>query len=995
MSLVVQTVAWERRGEPLRFGVWQLVHRSDVWMGARSGVFYADELAAAEVAELRELCAARRLPEPQPRKQFVDQVLYRAVFKQELALVGLFLPVDLGRLAVDWSKADSGGISLTVWTHPKPARRAKGSARRRPALANGEVENSSRPRVVVLMLDGQRPLIEFTRAHDPDAADLIAEGSDGEIDPRYRKRGRFHSLAMHASALTGSRIETLAEACETFGIEPPTPCLGRDLASRLDAAWAELAATVELNTRLLAEHERVAPGLLAPDRAYSAASYGRAFLNGAGITPPLLRNPDFPRPALGASMGAFFGGECAGSVRATREPLPCEFLDYTSLYPVVAKLQAADAILKADRLEVVEEDPAELAAWLATLTDEQLFTPGFHASLALRFVELTPDGQWLPHRLPAGKHWKLQVGPLSGDEPRWFALADIVRATLKDGPPLRIAQACGIAAVGRQRGLWPVRLPSGRIVDPDEDLLFALAEERLDGGSWQGAKTCANTCSFGLFAQTDTSETPGQKLLQHVWLPDGRLLYERGADVEAPGRWYFPPLAASITAGARLLLYLAGRLVEQAGGTVAYVDTDALAVVATRDGGLVVCPGGPERNEQGADHVRALSFAEVDAIRDRLEALNPYTADHGQPPRLLKIEADNIDPDGLPREAFLHARSTKNYDRYITDNDGGVAITKPSEHGLGHLHPHWPEPGNWIREGRTYLLQADLALPAKAPECFDATAISLLRITSWKELQRLNPTRSRRRRGKGLRPFARIAVAHVNPLYRDENGERVVPVASWHDGLTPEDASWHDLRDGRHLKLRPTATQLRERDLTVGGAIPVQTIRDVFNQLAQRHDHGLDHTGRPTSPNTSGIIKPAVTQAIATIAIGRETHDSDRVGITTDPAYRTYTDPDGNAWQLARDTLRKLAPGLLRPGRPREADKRALIQHAGELARRELAKTGEVDLPTDPIVACHRYLSSTGHLRTVCERCGRRLSKRERRWCAECRPHRKRLDRGA
>lgn len=325
VSLVLHTVAYPRPGEPLRFGVWQLVHLGGTWMGERRGVFYDDDLPADQAAEIRELCAARGLPEPQTRKQFVQEPLYRACFKRELPLVSLFVPVDLGRLAVDWSRANNGGISLTLWTHSKQRRRKKGAARRRPLLANGEVENSTRPRVVVLMLDGQRPLIEFTRAFDPDEADLIAEGSEGEIDLGYRKRGRFHSLAMHAAALTGERIETLADACAAFDLDLPASSSGDTLAANLDSALSALETTIALQKRLLVEHEHVAHGLLAPDRAYSAASYGRAFINGTGVESPLLRNPDFSRETLAAAMGAFFGGECGVGIRMPLADLPCLF----------------------------------------------------------------------------------------------------------------------------------------------------------------------------------------------------------------------------------------------------------------------------------------------------------------------------------------------------------------------------------------------------------------------------------------------------------------------------------------------------------------------------------------------------------------------------------------------------------------------------------------------------------------------------------------------
>jgi hypothetical protein len=53
-------------------------------------------------------------------------------------------------------------------------------------------------------------------------------------------------------------------------------------------------------------------------------------------------------------------------------------------------------------------------------------------------------------------------------------------------------------------------------------------------------------------------------------------------------------------------------------------DTDSMAILATEVGGLVPCSGGKDRLPSGQEAVRALSWAQVDAIRARLDALKPY-----------------------------------------------------------------------------------------------------------------------------------------------------------------------------------------------------------------------------------------------------------------------------------------------------------------------------------------------------------------------------------
>jgi hypothetical protein len=172
--------------------------------------------------------------------------------------------------------------------------------------------------------------------------------------------------------------------------------------------------------------------------------------------------------------------------------------------------------------------------------------------------------------------------------------------------------------------------------------------------------------------------------------------------------------------------------------------------------------------------------------------------------------------------------------------------------------------------------------------------------------------------------------------------------------------------------------------------------RSQAETIARDYDHGLDHTGQPTTQRTIGLVRPAATRASLILTIGRETTDQDHVGITADPAYRYYLDGEHNPWSLARDTLRLLAPGMLGRGRPREADKPFLIRRAGELARAALAKgrLDEARIPGDPVGACYLYLQTAGKLRGLCV-CGRPLGKRERRWCPDCRPRRKQLDRKA
>jgi hypothetical protein len=117
----------------------------------------------------------------------------------------------------------------------------------------------------------------------------------------------------------------------------------------------------------------------------------------------------------------------------------------------------------------------------------------------------------------------------------------------------------------------------------------------------------------------------------------------RVANPEKPGEYCFPPLASLITGAARLMLALLEQSVSTLGGTYAMEDTDSMAIVATKEGGLVHGPGGPHQMGDGSAAVKALSWKQVDELSERFKGLRPYdsAAISGS---ILKVEDDNFDP---------------------------------------------------------------------------------------------------------------------------------------------------------------------------------------------------------------------------------------------------------------------------------------------------------------------------------------------------------------
>src|SRR5262249_45242468 len=127
-------------------------------------------------------------------------------------------------------------------------------------------------------------------------------------------------------------------------------------------------------------------------------------------------------------------------------------------------------------------------------------------------------------------------------------------------------------------------------------------------------KICANSTSYGMFYEL----TPQQmRKATNVRVFSGEHKHEQTVlNVEKPGEWYFPPVAALITGGAHLLLAMLERCVTDKGGHYLFCDTDSMCIVASRTSGMVPCSNEPE--------IKALSWKEVEEIAERFQALNCY-----------------------------------------------------------------------------------------------------------------------------------------------------------------------------------------------------------------------------------------------------------------------------------------------------------------------------------------------------------------------------------
>jgi hypothetical protein len=199
-------------------------------------------------------------------------------------------------------------------------------------------------------------------------------------------------------------------------------------------------------------------------------------------------------------------------------------------------------------------------------------------------------------------------------------------------------------------------------------------------------KILVNSTSYGTYLELNPIKIDPKKRPK-ITVYSGEHSKEQLAPdtIEQPGSFYFPILGALITSGGRLLLAMIERCVRDAGGTYLCCDTDALIIVASKSGGSVEMP-------DGAPPVKALSWSEVEQIRNRFDSLSPYN--RKIVPQLLRLTDENYDESGAQRQLFGFSIAAKRYVLYTTEcgqpycsHRKCVTIVDPKAHGLIFFAP--------------------------------------------------------------------------------------------------------------------------------------------------------------------------------------------------------------------------------------------------------------------------------------------------------------------
>ncbi|MGI8557667.1 MAG: hypothetical protein ACR2ND_05075 [Solirubrobacteraceae bacterium] len=837
------------------------------------------------------------------QREFLDRTLWRGAWKLRAGVVCFNSPFDLSRIA--WRAGEArigkrarktgrydayaGGFSFVIWQSGQA-----GIEKR---------ENRFRPRIAIKSIDSKRALKGFRVPDDIDEIDLIPGDGQAEPDEGFHWRGEFLDLRTLTFALT-DRGHTLESACDAFDV----PYTKRDVKhGQVTREYIEYCREDALATQKLCErtvHEFLRhPVPLMATAAFSPATIGRSYLKTMGITPPRKKQKWDPR-FLGWAMSAYYGGRSECRIRRT--PVPVVYCDFLSMYPTVCTLMGVWKLLTAQTINVVDRT-TEISELLDGLTAEHCLAPESWPKL-VGIARVIPDGDILPVRASygAGPGYQIGVNPLHSDQPFWYTLADLAASKLLTGRAPKIERAYALVPFSELSGMSSINLLREVRIDPAEGDFFRSIIERRKAAQAAGdeqlaksLKVLANSTSYGIYAQMTRHELPADQTVPvTVYAGEAEPTRFRIRNPEDPGEYCFPPIAATITGSARLMLAILERLITDNGGSYAFCDTDSMAIVSTENGGPTPCPGGSVQTSDGEPAVRALSWQQVEEIREQFTQLNPYSTPETSG-SLLELEAENYNEHKQRHQLWCYAISAKRYALYTKSDENTVhlsgvsgedenedhedsepALRKPSQHGLGHLlNPIDPEDDSrdWIGDVWTQIITRRDQLSWAARPAVARTSVST------PSVRRLFQTLNGDKPYAGqIKPFNFLNVAFVDAVERPAADEPVVLVAPYERNPRrwPQQV-WTNRFNGRPYRITTEPSQGLVRD----GVVTVKTYHaTILDYATHPEPKSLSADGAPCGRRTIGLLRRrSVTPTIVQL-IGKESNrlEDARVGLLDD-----------------------------------------------------------------------------------------------------------------
>lgn len=984
----------ETLGDPaqrLLVGVWQLYldppGKEPGVTCTEEGFFYPDDLPARDPAGFATLEAyvrdpknladtasgfARRL-KLWPLSRWIEERLWRCGWfhRRWSHVVGFNLPFDIGRVCPYWSPARGyflGGWSLGLsgWFD----RRGKWHDRRHAR------------RLLMRAIDPRRTLFAWGKS-----------GRGEEDEPEFwQPEAPFVDLHTLVFALTDDNHD-LVRACAAFGDQwsKVDVAYGRITKRLLRYAREDVRHTAVLYRNCVAElrgHEDVS---LVPYALYSPATVGTEYLRAMGVQPPMEKF-DLDERIYGWSMAAFFGGRA--EARIVRTPVPVTLVDAASMYPTVNALLGTWRFMVADRIDAIDVSDEVRGLLADPLMVDRCFDRSFwQDEIGVTLVELAGANEDI---LPVRAYWDpdaqdpgIGVNPLRYRGTLWYMLPDVIASVALSERVPDVARAIRLVPSGIQPGLRAVKLRGGPMIDPateatDPFVTMVQQRRRVEADEalpkdererlGKFLKITANATAYGILARFDRRDRSGTV---SVFGPEEGPTKQPVSAVETPGPYCFPPVAAALTAAARLMLALLEREVTRASGTYAFCDTDSLAIVATQRGGRVLCP-----NADGGS-VKALSRREIETVLARFYDLNPYKRSlvptlweekHGsfdEPVTCFAISAKRY---ALFRETEGRITFERVVDRHddsaASDDEAPVAdlderLEDWSEHGLGlYLDPRNPDAPLrdehhrriWMREAWEWIVRDDPRAPM--PDWAPRLALTRFTVSSPKLRAWFSGFDDSVPASHRIRPGAFGLLGH--PLGLITGTSQARPARSYErDPSSWEQGSWYDRRTGAEIAvttLSPAEDPEGFSSVLASGAVRLQTLADVLTRYRLHPEHkSLAPDGTWSDEETRGLVRRRLVSSapVLTDLIGKEGNKIiERLTGEVDDAAEYRTDYGARA-----DRWRFLAVPVLRTTQ-REIGSVELAKRIG-VNRRSVERSLRHDTPVIPHASTRiRYLEA-------------------------------------
>jgi len=606
-------------------------------------LFYGDCLTSDEMTILKTW-AKQKGALLMSRQEFIDEIFLDEILILGTVCVGFNLPFDLSRLAVNVKTQEYG----------------KNKDKFELILSNDKYT----PSILLEPIDSKKSFISTK----------IPSCTKQQTLRKHQKAGRFLDLRTLIFALT-NESHSLASACKLYKVgkqKTEEDERGFEVISyeNLNYNYNDTDCTALLYKKVMEEYYKhpIAESLEA-GKAYSPASIGKAYYKLMGIKPLNEIQSDFSKDVLGYAMASYYGGRAECHYRG--KAVKTFHTDVLSMYPSVFTLQSLWLWVIAEGFDI-SENTEEIKDYLNNITLEDLFKKESWLDVPA-LVQIKPYKDLLPVRAEYKDNYQIGLNYLTSDKLMWYTLADVIACKVLTGKIPEIVKVLKIIPRKPQE-LITVKIRGEIEVNPVKDNFFKkvielrtefkkTAKNNPEDDSMQMfLKILANSTSYGVYVELNREESK-EDLNIEIYGIDS--FNHKGQDYEKAGRYYNPLIATMITGGARLILAMIQKSVQDLGGSYTFCDTDSMNIIDLK-------------NNKPDEISRQ--------VIEKFKSLVPYENCNNK--SLLQAEECNFQDNPVYNckyePLYCYSVSSKRYALYNIVN-GEIIIRKQSFHGMGHL----------------------------------------------------------------------------------------------------------------------------------------------------------------------------------------------------------------------------------------------------------------------------------------------------------------------